>query len=122
MTLPLYQNNAVFRALLNTIFERLNLVPAGAATIPVDILFPAQLHMWGARDFNIDHQNTQYVGDLNGLRAYLDSQGLLTQFGIIVSKHSTPDRSHPRGGGGDDDGPAGGGGVENGGGAAAVAP
>lgn len=112
----------MFRAGLDAIFNHLGLIPPpGGTVIPEDFLFPAQLHLWGARNFDNDHQNPQNVNLLNGLRAYLNSQNLLTRLGI-VSQPNTPDRSH----GGDDDededdGTAGMDGVAAAGGPAAVA-
>jgi len=82
---PLYQNDAIFRVFLESIFTQLTLPHAG--------VLPAQLHLWGARDFDNDYQNQAYVNLLTTLHTHLEVDGLLTQLGIVTPIH-TPDCAH----------------------------
>ena len=57
------------------------------------------MYAWGARNFDNDYQNRDYVNALNALRAILQTQNGLTSSGCFVTPDNSPSNLPGRGGG-----------------------
>jgi hypothetical protein len=80
-----------FRIILDDLLNHLN-IPAGD--------LGERLHQLGARDFDIEYKDWDFVDLLNGLHVILQASGrALTASGLVAPDTATPTNSPGRGGG-----------------------
>jgi hypothetical protein len=70
-----HQNDIAFRVMVQAILDHLNIPPGDLG---------GRLHLWGARDFQTDYLDPNYVRLLNCLRVGLQHSGGLTPAGLVT--------------------------------------